>query len=545
MTRAERKTDPAHAVNYARMLRADLAFYCSEVLRGPPEYNGKFLLGPHHCEWADAVNIEDRILALAARDHGKSHFWCFGYPIWMADRRMPGRIGYIFSATLRQAQEHLQKIAEEISGGGEHGGPNPKLSHLLPMKQSATRLKFANGSEIRARGFGSRVRGGHPFWLIADDVGNDEWIYSELVRSKGIDYFLSAMSPMPVPGGQLVVVGTPFHAQDLYAHLERTGVYYVMKHPAFDNEGRALWPGRYDEAGLERKRAELANPLRFSREYLCSPITDEASLFPSYLFDNPDVKQPYPMGLPGHHWDNLGATTYMGVDLALSASAGADYFVCFVMAVMENGDRYVVDIQRRKGLGFQQQLDTIKNLSKKYACGLVFCEANQFQRVVTDEVIRTSDVPIKAFYTTGKRKITSQRLGMSQVYRADKNAFDQGVPSLRMLFENGKIKIPWAPDSRDEVNNWIGEMQAFGWAEGKLQGVGAHDDTVMAMWICDHACRVGGVSFSFGLEDEDSNDLGFEEAIVGTEESEVDFFGSASDDGEEDWRPREGVGITW
>lgn len=535
--------DKAWNRQYNRMLRANLALYCSEVLRGPPEFGGRFLLGPHHANWARVVNEEDRILALAARDHGKSHFWCFGYPLWMADRVAPGREGFVFSATQQQARKHLSKIREELLGGGENGGPNPKLAHLLPLKRdSADMLKLANNSSIVARGFESKVRGGHPWWIVGDDMGNDEWIYSDTVRSKAINYFITAIRPMVVPGGQLIVVGTPFHAQDLYAYLERTDIYHVIKNPALDGEGVALWPARYDADRLARTRQEMGNELWFSREYLCQPISDEASLFPSYLFDAPDVKQPYPLGLPGAEWINRGAMVYAGVDLALSASAGADYFCFFALAVLPNGDRYIVDIVRRKGLGFQAQLDAIISLSKKYDVGLVFCEANQYQRVVTDEVKRKSDVPIKAFYTTGKRKITSQNLGMSQVYSAAKNAFDQGVPSLRMLFENGKIKIPWLPKTREEVQNWITEMQSFGWADGKLQGVGAHDDTVMAMWMADHAARVGGVSFSFG-DEEDEDDLGFEQARAGDDEEGIDFFGSDGVDG--DWRPREGVGLSW
>ena len=543
MGKSERLASKQWNRQYNRMLRSNLAFYASEVLRGPPEYGGSFLLGPHHARWADIANTEDRALLLAARDHGKSHFWCFAYPLWMADRRAPGREGFIFSATRDQARKHLAKIREEILGGGENGGPNPKLQHLLPFKKdSADQLKFANNSRIVARGFGSKVRGGHPWWLVGDDMGNDEWIYSETVRDKAVDYFLSAIRPMVVPGGQLIVVGTPFHAQDLYAYLERTGVYRVVKDPAYNAKQQPLWPARYSVEHLERTRKELGNALRFSREYLCQPISDEASLFPSYLFDAPGIKQPYPLGLPGHEWSRRGASVYAGVDLALSASAGADFFCYFAMAVMPNGDRYIVDIVRRKGLGFQAQLDMIINLSKKYDVGLVFCEANQYQRVVTDEVKRKSDVPIKAFYTTGRRKVTAQNLGMSQTYSAAKSAFDQGVPSLRMLFENGKIKIPWAPQTREEVQNWIGEMQAFGWADGKLQGVGAHDDTVLSMWIADHACRVGGVSFSFGDDGEDEDGLGFDELDVG-EEAEIDFFGDQSPG--DDWRPREGIQVSW
>ncbi|MAD95890.1 MAG: hypothetical protein CMB99_01045 [Flavobacteriaceae bacterium] len=547
---AIRAKDPAWRRIHDRVVKAFLPTYATEVLRAPEDLGGSFMLGPHHIGWGQACNQHPRILALAARDHGKSYFWCFAYPLWMADRRAPGKIGYIFSATASQAEEHLAKIRAEVMGGGENGGPNPKLAHLLKadgtlVKDTARTLKFANGSEIRARGFGTRVRGGHPFWLVADDVGNDEWIWSETQRTKAIDYFLSAIEPMVVPGGQLIVVGTPFHAQDLYRHLEDGGVFHTIKDPAVDTVGRPLWPARYDLDALDRKRKLLGSALRWSREFLCQPISDEASLFPSWLFDTPGVKQPYAMGIGGDYWESRNMDVFMGVDLAMSASTGADYFVVFVMAVDRmTKDRYLVDIIRLKGLGYQSQVDVITRASEKYSPGLVFCEANQFQRVITDHVVRTSTVPIKAFYTSGnsRQSITSQRRGMTKTYVANKNALDQGVPSLRMLFENSKIKIPWHPDTRPAVEHWIGEMQAFGWADGKLQGVGAHDDTVMAMWICDKAAEVGG---SFGVDF--GNDVGDDTFSGGydddgmPDDDVVDYFGVGTGGG---WKPKEGVGIS-
>ncbi|MBU1082770.1 MAG: hypothetical protein KKB59_20035, partial [Spirochaetes bacterium] len=45
-----------------KMYRAFLPTYAHEVLRGPPEYGGKFMLGPHHLEWGRAINENDRIL---------------------------------------------------------------------------------------------------------------------------------------------------------------------------------------------------------------------------------------------------------------------------------------------------------------------------------------------------------------------------------------------------------------------------------------------------------------------------------------------------
>jgi len=529
------------------MLRAFLPTYASEVLRGPVEYGSGFLLGPHHIKWGQICNLHPRVLALAARDHGKSHFWCFAYPLWMADRKAPGKIGYIFSASETQAMEHLQKIRDEVCGGGEYGAQgNPKLAHLLPLKKESRKtLRFANGSEIRARGFGSRVRGGHPFWIVCDDVGNDDWIWSEGVRTKHIDYFLSAIEPMVVPGGQLIVVGTPFHALDLYNHLEEGGVFETSKHPALDEVGAPLWPARYDMEALLRKKRTLNSSLRWSREFLCRPISDESSIFPSALFEQPGVKEPFALGYP-RMWHERGFDCYMGVDLALSASAGADFFAIVVLAVdPSNGDRYVVDLIRHKGWGYQQQVDFVIHTAERFDCAMVFVEANQYQRVITDMVVRTSDTPIKAFYTTGRgghKQVTAQRRGMNQSYSANKNALDQGIPALRMLLENAKLKLPWLSESRERIKVMIGEMQAFGWAEGKMQGVGGHDDTVMALWIADRAASIGG-AFGFSMDgEEEEREVDFMGGRSAGDEPETDFFGIG--DGA-DWRPREGVGLTF
>ena len=523
---------------HRRMCRAFLPTYATEVLRGPPEYGGAFLLGPHHLEWGVAVNDHPRILALAARDHGKSHNWCFAYPLWMVDVRAPGRVGYIFSATEKQACDHLNKIRQELLGGGENGGPNAKLAHLLPLKKdSVNTIVFANGSEIRARSFGAKVRGGHPYWIVCDDVLNDEHIWSEGIRTKSVDYFLSAIEPMVIPGGQLVVVGTPFHSQDLYAHLEEGGVFALLKHPAIMADGRPLWPARYDQKALDLKRRILNSAIRWSREYLCRPMSDEASLFPGYLFDAPGVKLPYRLGLPGSYWQQRGFSTFMGVDLALSASAGADHMVLFVLAVdWETKDRYVVDIIRRKGLGYQAQVDLIIQACGRYCCGLVFVEANQYQRVISDMVIRQSDVPVKAFYTTGRSRkaATTERRGIKGSYAANKNALDQGIPGLRMLMENGKLKMPWDPETREMVKVWIGEMQSFGYAEGKLQGVGSHDDTVLAFWMADRAIAIGE-NYDLSFDGEGRPGEPADPAIgdpfgdsSGLQPGDPDFFGTGS-----------------
>jgi hypothetical protein len=480
------------------------AFFAQEVLRGPPEapYHGRFVISEHHEEWDELIINHDRLCLEAPRDHGKTFFFNMAYPIWQSIRR-PASIGYIFSATKEQAIRILADIKDELEN-------NPKLQHLVPTNKvgarwSATAIQLTNGSVIYARGFGTRVRGAHPHWIVVDDGLNDEDMYSEMVRRKHIEYFYSAISNMIVPGGQIIVIGTPFHSADLYGDLSQNEAYCFVRYQAFKKDGTALWPARYNKKLLEKKKREIGS-VRFTREFMCEPISDEMSLFPLYLFQNPLVQQPtVRLGMPREFWVDLGIVSfYMGVDFALSSSVEADYTVLWIMGLDQYGNRQIIEIVRGKGLPYQMQLSKILEMGRLYEPGIIFVEANQAQRIFGDELIRTTDLPIK-HYTTG----------------SEKNSLDKGVPSLRVLLENGKFRIPRGDKRSVELTNtWVEEMRSFTWVDGKLQSVAAHDDTVMACWICDQAIRHGGFSFDFG-EDVD---------LDGTPEWEMDLDDSTDGD---------------
>ena len=160
---------------------------------------------------------------------------------------------------------------------------------------------------------------------MCDDVLNDETIYSELTRNKQVDYFFSAVTPMLIPGGQLVIVGTPFHNEDLYERLRVNPVYHFVRSPALNHLDQALWPTRYTKDMLLSRKDEVGST-RFAREYLCLPISDESSLFPEKIL----------MECYDHQYEMLpltaedrktGLQVFTGVDLAMSSTVGADYSV--------------------------------------------------------------------------------------------------------------------------------------------------------------------------------------------------------------------------
>lgn len=476
--------------------------FALECLSGPPEapYYGKYHLGPHHMEWDQLAMSCRRLCILAPRDHGKTFFWDFAVPIYKAVT-IPGGVGYIFSATREQAIQILDLIKVEIE-------TNPKLRWLVPARKSrwsGSTIRLSNGHTIHARGYQSKIRGAHPHWIILDDVLNDETAYSEVVRRKQIEYFYSAVTNMVRPGGQIIVVGTPFHQADLYADLRKNKSYVFRRYQALDLQGRALWPMRYGRARLLERREEIGS-IRFAREFQCDPVADDLSLFPQALFAGTPTEQfTITLGMPLAFWQEVGVSICMGVDIALSATSGADYFVVWVMGIDKAGNRWIIDIYRAKGLSFQRQLSVIAGRAKKYDVGLIFIESNQMQQVWGDELIRTTDLPVKKFVTTARGK----------------HALDKGVPSLRVLLENGKFRIPRGDSRSVEVTDqWIEEMRSIVW-DGEVRSLAEHDDTVMGCWICDQAIRRGGFSFSFGDEESDGeSEVKVDEAgnLVGDED---------------------------
>jgi hypothetical protein len=409
-------------------------------------------------------------------------FFDFALPLWKAIT-MPGGVGFLFSATKEQAKLILDDIKVELE-------TNPKLQHLVPGRKNKWRsdaIRLSNGHTMYARGYGTKVRGRHPNYIICDDILNDETAYSEIIRQKDKDYFFTAVTNMITPRGQIVVIGTPFHKQDLYADLKDNPSYAYRRYQALGPDKKVLWPDRYNRKKLQARREEIG-PIRFSREFECEPVSDDMSLFPGSLFRGEGVEQyTVKLGEPLEFWREIGVTPYMGIDIAMSTSVKADYFVIWVMGPDPRGNRWVIDIERQKGLSFQEQLSLIVEYARKYDPAMVFIESNQMQRVWGDELIRSSDLPIHKFVTTAQ----------------EKHALDKGVPGLRVLLENKKFRIPRGDKRSVELTSiWVEEMRSFTWHDGKLQSVGGHDDTAMACWICNAAISRGGFSFAFGSEDE-------------------------------------------
>lgn len=444
--------------------------------------------GDQHCYTITAERLENYV-ANDVVNHN-SYLVTVAYTLWKAMQLEGRKKGIIFSGTDRQARGFLAIIKDEIE-------KNPKLQHLKPSnpkKWAETAITLTTGLTIEAIGYGSQARGGHPEFIVVDDGLNDEDMYSAITREKHIEYFHSAIENMITPGGQIMVVGTPFHNEDLYGALEKNPIFHFERFQAIIDEGRpterALWPEVFPLSALAQNRQSIGE-IRFARERMCIPLSSAASLFPDDLFvGDPTEQFQVVIGSSRSWWaTQVGIElVYIGVDFSVSATTGEDYTVIFVMGVDKNGNRWIMDIFRGHRLGYQNQLSLINDYSRRYAADMIYVEANQAQRIWGEELQRLTDLPIKLFHTG-----------------AAKHSLEKGIPSLRVPLEARKIRIPRGDDHSVTITNmWRAEMQGMTMVDGEVLSTTKNDDLAMAYWITNAAINAGSFSFSFGEQDGDA-----------------------------------------
>ena len=84
----------------------------------------------------------------------------------------------------------------------------------------------------------------------------------------------------------------------------------------------------------------------------------------------------------------------------------------------------------------------------------------------------------------------------------EKKDFYVGVPALATAFELSQIKMPYGTQAAKDMTDLIhGELNSMTFIQdkGKLESVGQHDDTGMALWQFWKGCKRSITSFDFSF----------------------------------------------
>lgn len=462
-----------------------------------------FQLSWHHLEWGDLVHRYNKLCIEAARDHGKSYYFSNAYAAWQLYKyakpkgtqfsarptKSNSNRGYLFSFSLQQSVDLMEILKNTIEGN------DILKERLYPDSKdksgawASTNIVCKNGARLTCKGFGSSVRGAHPYWIVVDDGLKDNVIYSQLQRQKSIDYFHSVIMNMLVPGGQIIVVGTPFHASDLYGDLKSKSIHathnkkgwFVIEYPAIFPDGRILWPQRWSFFDLMDKKATQGNII-FSRENLCRPITNESSIFPLKVLERSLVRmENYVLVRNRDDFPIKFNKVVVGCDFAISANVGTDYTVFTVWGVDdETGERWLLHFYRDKGKTFHEQMQILKGINVRFRPDTMILEQNTFQQIFVQESDKQG-LPVIG-HTTG----------------IDKYDLKTGWPGLAIDFERGKIHIPIGDKYSQDVKDLIfSDLGSVAFTDKGLESVGEHDDISSSFWLAKLGANLITTGFKY------------------------------------------------
>lgn len=428
------------------------------------------LYSGHHETWDKGLEENQYYCVKASRDHGKSVFF-MSYALWIAAFN-PGTHIMIFSHSMEQTLEHMRFIRSNID----------TVEILRDLKPTSGKpwaksyFELTNGSRIMAKSVGGATRGFHPDVVVCDDI---LWGTTGTELQRAADWFYGVLLPVLHHSSRLMMVGTPFSYNDLYAELEQKETFLVETFPAINMKGEALWPERWDLESLEQRRLSMP-AIQFSREYLCEPIHDVASMFPMdiletardkdlVLLDRADTnfnEEGQPDGIWGQH--------FIGHDPAISSDKNADFTAMTVMRMLPNEDvKQIVHVVHERGMSSLAQKRMMVILNNKFQPDLIELEGNNFQRMLEAEMREmAADMPIKVFMTTRTKK---ESLFMS----------------LLLAFEQGHIKLPYGDErSREYTHKVEQELNRFGMQKnGRLESVGVNDDLAMSLALANWATK--------------------------------------------------------
>lgn len=478
-----------------------------EISRNSFKYFCKFILnqklGAMHEEWIDLIENSNRNIALIApRGHFKTSILSVAYPLWHLYRphKKPQQI-LIQSSTLQQSSEIMRLIKRQLE-------QSPVLSELLMPENLhdttwSQKTIIAKGEHmISSITYGDTVKGFHPNLSILDDVLRTETTNVDEAKKIFYDAVFPITQDKPITEAKQIVVGTPISYADLLMELEHKYLYCpvcktspaiidgkchvctyvsafkVMHYSAIKTDEAGKWlaptfPEHYTLEQLKNIRENVSS-LSWSRNFLCKPMSDSSSVFPYEMVLKPAIE--LHKEVTRYERKDEGQekvlSKYLGIDVAMGDSSGADYTV-FIGLDKEEGKPLVLSyFERRKGMSSTELISRTEQLH----------ELNNYARIAIEK-IGLGFGPTKEMQFNPKT--------MSAIfpvnYKGSQQRVDEMLGRLELAFRNKGIAIPEEQVLIDELQQMIVKE-----VRGKQQivSVGAHNDCVSALALALYAAEI-------------------------------------------------------
>lgn len=283
--------------------------------------------------------------------------------------------------------------------------------------------------------------------IIHDDLVDEENSRTPELREKTKQVYRNSWDLLE-PGGEMVVMGTRKHQDDLYADIMEEGGWDTLIKEAYTDQTRqaVIFPEKFTLDKLAELR-KIKGPYYFAAEYLNNPIAEEAADF------RKEMVRYYQPGTPHPH------SLYLTIDPAISLSRDADYTAMVVAGMFHDRRIRVVDRLHSKFMP-GDLVNAIFDLVKKWRLHRVGIETFAFQKTLKYDIQRQQRERGLFFRVDelGKRHTGRGEPILSKEAR---------IRRLQPYFEQGLVEV------RSDMQDLVDELLAF--PRGK------HDDLIDAL----------------------------------------------------------------
>lgn len=436
--------------------REDPCSFFEFVMRHGPERK-RSPIAPHQRVFLDFVMAHDRSVSILPVGHSKS--------IGAAALSMlllgqdPTTRGAIVSAAEAQAMKPLGVVSDYIQTSQELKLVFPDLAPTRRSRELWTQTAITvdrppgiADPSLVAIGFDSKkIVGSRLNWIVVDDILNEENTRTKEAREKLLMWFdSSVLSRIDWRNARIIVINTAWHPDDIVHHLEKLppdgpgwatlrmdiegnvkiqddwgnqqkGAYWDHPHlrPASPDPNEEcyrlrahdpdpdntvpLWPGEFPRERIDKLRLDyVAAPAKFNQLYM-GVCRDDASAMCKIEWVDLCKAEARKIGHNAFvsEW-RRNEPTFTGVDLAFSERDTADDTALFTFAILETGQRLILECVRGK-FSSDKILELIASAGRRYN-SIVTVENNGAQKFVVDEARRRNlDVVIRAHRTDQSR----------------------------------------------------------------------------------------------------------------------------------------------
>lgn len=402
-----------------RKCKKDLVFLMEEFLGYPN-------LAPFHQELATTLKTVEttkrRGLFLLPRGHLKSTTITISYVIQRILQDPNIRILITNSLLdnskgfLREIKGHFEKNEKLRALFGDWVGPKWSETQIVVRK----RAWHHKEPTVQVTSVDKSVVSQHYDLIIADDLENRETVSTKEQRTKGKNYYNDLLDLLE-PGGTVIVIGTRWHYDDLYAHLiehnETHEDMVIMKRQVWADEERktTIFPQKFTPAYVHQLRKQKGS-YEFSCQYLNEPVSEEDADFKREFFK---WFVPTPQDMAGD--------IYITVDPALSKDSSADNTGIVVNSVV-NGKWKVLEAYGRK-MNATELVDELFYLYRKYQ--------PNFVEMGIEDMMYTQALQ---YDITRRMKETGIWFKLTPLRHRNRHKEDR-IRALIPLFERGNIEL--------------------------------------------------------------------------------------------------------